>query len=108
MSAARPRRSDGRPDPGALSPLGLPRPLTVRSDSRGEPCEVQRPARRGAPAAALAVERIEETWRVVDEWWRETPLRRTYHRVTLAGGASLTLFHDDMLPPSEGWYEQRY
>ena len=106
--STRSQRSDGRPDAGALRPLGLPRPLVVRSDSGGEPSEVQRPARRGAPAAALAVERIEETWRVVDEWWRETPLRRTYHRVTLAGGASLTLFHDDMLPPGEGWYEQRY
>lgn len=108
MSASRPRRPDGRPDPGTLTPLGLPRPLIVRSDSGGEPCEVQRPARHGAPAAVLAVERIEETWRVVDEWWRETPLRRTYHRVTLAGGASLTLFHDDTQPPGEGWYEQRY
>ncbi|MXW35142.1 MAG: hypothetical protein F4X26_04780 [Chloroflexi bacterium] len=102
------RRLDGRPDAGALSPLGLPRPLAVRANPDGEPCEVQRPARRGAAAASLAIERIEETWRVVDEWWRETPLRRTYYRVTLAGGASLTLFHDDTQPRGEGWYEQRY
>ena len=98
----------GPPDAGALSPLGLPRPLTVRTGPGGKPSEVQRPARRGAPSAALTVERVEETWRIVDEWWRETPLRRSYYRITLAGGSSLTLFHDDTQPPGEGWYEQRY
>ena len=93
---------------GALSPLGLPRPLTVRTGAGGEPLEVHRPARRGTPAASLAIERIEEAWRIVDEWWRATPLRRSYYRVTTADGASLTLFHDDTQPPGEGWYEQRY
>ena len=93
---------------GALSPLGLPRPLTVRTSPSGEPLEVQRPARRGAPAASLAIERVEEAWRIADEWWREPPLRRSYYRVTTADGASLTLFHDDTRPPEAGWYEQRY
>lgn len=102
------RRLDGRPDAGTLSPLGLPRPIVVRPNPGGEPCEVQRPARRGSEAASVAVERVEETWRVVDEWWREPPLRRTYYRVTLAGGVSFTLFHDDTQPRGEGWYEQRY
>ena len=101
-------RPGGRPDAGALTPLGLPRPVEVRPGPGGEPREVRRPARRGAPAAPLAVERVEETWRIADEWWREPPLRRTYHRVTLAGGVTLTLFHDDTRPPSEGWHEQRY
>ncbi len=108
MSARARGPEAGRRDTGALSPLGLPRPLTVRTNPGGEPCEVQRPPRRGAPPAALAVERVEETWRVEDEWWREPPLLRTYHRLTLAGGLSLTLFHDDTQPPHEGWYEQRY
>ena len=93
---------------GALSPLGLPRPLTVRTSPGGEPLEVQRPARRGAPAASLAIKRVEEAWRIADEWWRELPLRRSYYRVTTADGASLTLFHDDTRPPEAGWYEQRY
>ena len=105
---------------GALSPLGLPRPIEVRTGPGGEPREVWRalrrpsrqpvrpPVRHGGPAAPLAVERVEETWRIEDEWWREAPLRRAYYRVTVDGGVSLTLFHDETQPPGEGWYEQRY
>ena len=105
---------------GALSPLGLPRPIEVCTGPGGEPREVWRSVRRpgrqpvrrtvrpGGPAAPLAVERVEETWRIEDEWWRETPLRRAYYRVTVDGGVSLTLFHDETQPPGEGWYEQRY
>ena len=74
----------------------------------GAASQLRRPVRRGGPAAPLAVERVEETWRIEDEWWREAPLRRAYYRVTVDGGASLTLFHDETQPPGEGWYEQRY
>ena len=96
-----------RPADGALSPLGLPQPIEVRPGPGGEPCELRR-TRRGVRGALLAVERIEEAWRIVDEWWREAPLRRSYYRVVLEGGGTLTLFHDDTQPPAGGWYEQRY
>jgi len=104
---------------GALRPLGLPRPLQVRLDARGEPAELT-PAARGPqrgggarPGAAPSgptheVERIEEVWRIAEEWWREAPLQRTYYRVLVDGGRAFTLFHDDAAPPEEGWYEQRY
>ena len=92
----------------ALRPLGLPRPLAVRLDGRGEPRELLRPPRRGTSRRSFAVERIEEVWRVAEGWWREAPLRRTYYRVHVEGGPPLTLFHDDTGPFEEGWYEQRY
>ena len=78
-----------------------------RRSAGGEPCELRRTRRRvrGAP---LAVERIEEACRIADEWWREAPLQRSYYRVVLEGGGTLTLFHDDTQPPAGGWYEQRY
>ncbi len=92
----------------ALRPLGLPRPLVVRLDTRGEPSELTRPARRGTARRSFAVERVEEVWRIAEEWWRDAPLQRTYYRVHVEGGRPLTLFHDDTVAPSEGWYEQRY
>ncbi len=92
---------------GELSPLGLPRPVEVRLGSDGEPHSLRRWRRRAGPGSPLAVLRVEEVWRLAEEWWREAPLRRTYYRVMVDGAGMLTLFHDDAQPPAEGWYEQR-
>lgn len=99
--------TEPRPVDGALHPLGLPRPIEVRPGPGGEPRTLRR-TRRGARNAPLAIERIEEAWRIADEWWREPPLCRSYYRVVLADGGTLTLFHDDTQPPALGWYEQHY
>ena len=119
MSAPTPR-ADHNADRGTLHPLGLPRPLAVRLDAHGEPATVTlaprgpRGPRRPPPAHASMtgttheVERVEEVWRIAEEWWREAPLLRTYYRVLVDGGRPLTLFHDDAEPSSDGWYEQRY
>jgi hypothetical protein len=48
---------------------------------------------------------LEDLWRVSEEWWREAPQERTYVRLVLAGGRSLTLFRDGV---TGDWYEQRY
>jgi len=70
----------------------------------------------------LAVEHIEEVWRVAEAWWRDEPLARTYMRVVVGDGRRVTLFHDDLLHDSthggdtrggvraaeRGWYEQHY
>ena len=109
---------------GVLRPLGLPRPLRVRLDARGEPADLTVAARGPQRSAATlpgaarpgaspsgrthAVERVEEVWRIAEEWWREAPLQRTYYQVLVDGGRPFTLFHDDAAPPEEGWYEQRY
>ena len=56
---------------------------------------------------------MDEAWRITEEWWRETPLGRTYYRVIVDGGSPITIFHDDLTTAAgtglDGdWYEQRY
>jgi len=56
----------------------------------------------------LAVARVEEVWRIAEEWWRSDPLARTYYRLLLADGRVVTLFHDDAEASGDAWYEQVY
>lgn len=95
------QRADG------LRPLGLPRPVRVQTDEAGLPSVV---TLTGQGGTSLAVEQVDEAWRIAEEWWRETPLGRTYYRVIVDGGRPLTLFHDDLAASASlpGWYEQRY
>ncbi len=93
-----------------LRPLGLPQPLRVRTDERDEPAEVtllprgvQRP--RGGEGRTLVVEQVEEVWRIAEEWWREAPIARTYYRLLVDGGRTLTVFRD---LEDEQWYTQHY
>ena len=90
--------------------------MRVQSDEHGLPSKVALdPSNSRAPS--FAVERVEEIWRIAEEWWRETPIGRTYYRIVIDGGRSLTLFHDTEQGGQEGqehgqegweWYEQRY
>jgi hypothetical protein len=51
----------------------------------------------------VKVSRVDEVWRLEDEWWRAAPIDRTYYRVTLESGRSVTLFRDQ----ADGrWYQQ--
>jgi hypothetical protein len=84
-----------------LRALKLPVPVTVRADGAGQP----RSVRRDDWSAPREVARLEERWRVDDEWWRERPVARLYYHVLLADGALLTLYHDLV---DDRWYEQRY
>ena len=102
-AGARTTGRDGRSGAAGLQPLGLPRPIAVRADASGLPATVH--PRGGRP---LPVTRVEEVWRIAEEWWREAPLARSYYRVIVDGGRHLTLFHDDLTGPNQGWYEQRY
>ena len=97
-----------------LRPMGLPQPLRVRTDECGEPAEVILPSRegprgvrrpRGGEGRTLVVEQVEEVWRIAEEWWREAPIERTYYRLLVDGGRTLTVFRD---LEDEQWYEQRY
>ena len=91
----------------ALRPLGLPQPVRVRADAAGLPLAVTLDERRGG--APLAVEQVEEVWRLAEAWWREAPVARTYYRLILAGGRPLTVFHDDKAGAGPGgWFAQRY
>lgn len=85
-----------------LRPLGLPHARQVVRDDLGMPQAVVLHDR------VVAVERVEELWRLAEAWWREEPIARTYVRVLLDDGRLVTLFHDDARLPDDGWYEQRY
>jgi hypothetical protein len=81
--------------------------VEVATDDRSRPQRVRflsgpRGRRGGTPHQ---VERIDEVWRVVDEWWRASSIARTYYRVSLDDGRLVTLFHDEI---ANGWFEQRY
>jgi hypothetical protein len=60
----------------------------------GAPVEVER----------TAVEVVREEWRVVEAWWTESPMRRSYYDVVLATGENAVVFVDET---SGSWYRQR-
>ncbi len=80
-----------------LRALNRPRRVSVRSDSQGLPTAVR------LRAGWVAVERVIDHWRLEDEWWREEPLRRWYYGLALAGGRTLTVFHDRS---RDTWFQQ--
>ena len=106
-----PRNTSAQPSKAPLRPLGLPRPIEVRTDGDGLPLEILllggMRTSRGGDRRTLAVEGVEEVWRIAEEWWRDTSIGRTYYRVIVDGGRPLTLFRDrgDL---GGGWFEQRY
>ncbi len=77
-----------------LRRLDAPHDIRVKMDDAGRPVRLAR-ARR-----VLAVERIIESWRIDDEWWR-TPISRRYFTVVLEDGAHLTLYRDLI---AKRWY----
>ncbi len=81
-------------------PLNAPSPVLVQVDEAGRPRAVRR---RGWPDPRR-VERVQDRWRIDDEWWRERPISRFYYTLLLDGGTRLTLYHDLL---SDGWYEQK-
>ena len=95
--------TDSRATLGAheLRALKLPIPVVIRADEDGQPRSIQRddwPVPR-------EVVRVEDRWRIDDEWWRERAVARLYYRVLLPDGALLTLYHDLV---DGRWYEQSY
>ena len=82
-----------RRDSAALHPLGMPTPVTVRTDSSGRP-RTLRPDRQ--------VVQIREVWRIDDEWWRR-PISRLYHQVVLDDGRVVVLYRDLV---DGRWYRQ--
>jgi hypothetical protein len=83
---------------GKLSPLNEPRPLPVEANEDGLPVAVLLGGLR------LAVERVEDVWRIDDEWWREE-VSRLYYRLLLEDGRPLVVFHDLI---DDQWCEQSY
>ncbi len=82
-----------------VRPLNLPRPVQVIVDEQsGLPCAIRERNR------CRQIARVQDTWQVDDEWWRE-PISRRYVQVILRDGALRTLFHDRI---ADRWFEQTY
>jgi hypothetical protein len=81
-----------------LQPLKQPRPVAVQTGESGEPVAVVLGGRR------LAVERVEDVWRIDDEWWREE-VSRLYCRLLLEDGRAVTVYRDIA---GHSWFKQDY
>ena len=73
-----------------LRAVNRPRPATVELDESGL-MMVGRPDGR----TVGRVESILESWRIDDEWWRET-ISRSYLELMLEGGKRILVFQDLM------------
>jgi len=84
----------------SLRPLNAALAVLVRSDAEGNPLAV----RRGRWPEPRAVVRVQDRWRIDDEWWRDAPISRLYYLVLLSGDLLLTIYHD---LSTGAWFEQR-
>ncbi len=87
-TAARPHR---------VRALNAPRPIRV-TIANGLPARVT------IERSMRTVERVQDTWIIEDEWWRQ-PISRQYYALILDSGAFLTVFHDRV---EDSWHAQEY
>ena len=91
--------SGAKASPDRVRPLNLPRPIEIRLDAHTrQPIALQERHR------LRAIERIQDSWQIDDEWWR-APISRRYLQVVLHDGALRTLFYDRI---AKRWFEQAY
>ena len=93
--------TSSRAETGAdrVRPLNLPRPVQVTVDPHsGLPLVLHERNR------SHRIARVQDTWQIDDEWWRE-PISRRYLQVILRDGALRTLCHDQI---ADRWFEQTY
>jgi hypothetical protein len=89
--------------PSAVLSLNQPEPMGVESHD-GRPVTVLT-KRNAVRPVTTAIMSIEDIWRVEEEWWRDSPIVRTYFEVLLDTGRRMTLFFDH---GSSSWYSQRH
>ncbi len=83
----------------ALRPLNQPRPITISTHG-----ETHRPVGLIERGRHHPIARVQDSWCIEDEWWRE-PIRRRYYQLVLNDGNLRTVYHDLV---ADRWYEQRY
>jgi len=88
-------RTQARPD--RLRPLNEPFPIEVTA-------ERDRPVSIVINRGAHLVERIQDTWIIEDEWWRQ-PIQRQYFALLLDDGTRRTVYHDRV---ADTWFMQDY
>jgi hypothetical protein len=82
----------------SLRPLNQPRPITILADPGGYPAAL-------VDGHHPRLVRVQDTWRIDDEWWRDPIARSYYHVVMLDDGTLRTIYHDLV---DGRWYEQAY
>jgi hypothetical protein len=65
--------------------LNQPRPALVEAHADGAPRRVNR--------CGVAV--LREEWRIVDRWWTDEPVSRSYFDVVLESGENAVVFRDE-------------
>jgi len=78
--------------------VNMPREISVVVGASGEPRSIAR------DGGSWGVARVQNRWRIDDEWWGGE-ISRMYYELLLCDGAVLTVFHDLL---SGTWYRQRY
>ncbi len=76
-----------------LRAVNEPRHVTVELNADGLPAALKTADERLGGSAVGKIECINETWRIDDEWWRQT-ISRLYFETILEGGKRVVLFHD--------------
>lgn len=93
------------PDSGAKAGAARLRPLNL-------PCPIQVITHQTPPLPAvlidgdrrLRIERIQDSWDVDEEWWRDR-LSRRYYQLLVEGGGLRTVYQNLV---DGSWYEQNY
>ena len=80
--------------PRSARRLNAPRAALVEAHADGTPRRVNR--------QGVAI--LREEWRVVDRWWTEEPLSRSYFDVVLETGEHAVVFRDE---ERACWFTQR-
>lgn len=78
--------------------VNMPREIGVVLDASGEPRSIAH------KHGSWEVARVQNRWRIDDEWWG-SEISRMYYELLLSDGAVLTVFRDLL---SGTWYRQRY
>ena len=80
-----------------VRPLNAPVAIAVTADR-------QRPLAITVNRHRHEVERIQDTWIIEDEWWRQ-PIQRQYFALLLDDGTRRTVYHDRV---ADAWFLQDY
>jgi hypothetical protein len=81
-----------------VAALCLPKEIKVSVNGNGNPALIDTGRER------RKVTRVQNTWRIDEEWWREE-ISRCYWRLEFSDGSVDTVFQDLI---SGKWYQQRY
>lgn len=87
-------RTPIRPD--RLRPLNSPREVALQVNDSGHPLYVT------DTKGAKKIEKVLDTWRVDDEWWRNS-ISRNYYELLMEDGSRLIIFND---LSTDKWFSQ--